>query len=163
MDEGALFCVYVCVCAGVSVCSRVGKICRGTWTGWIDGPRPTVWGSTRPSAGSCAWVTTTPCSAPGLGRSGWKAARQKKTWRCWSTAGWTWASSVPRWPRRPTASWLGSGIVWPAGAGRWSCPCTQHWWGCTSCAVFSFGPLATRRTLRGWSTSREGQWHWWRV
>jgi len=27
-------------------------------------------------------------------------------------------SSVPRWPRRPTASWLVSGTVWPAGAGR---------------------------------------------
>jgi len=29
-----------------------------------------------------------------------------------------------RWPRRPTASWLGSGMVWPAGVGRGSCPCT---------------------------------------
>jgi len=26
-------------------------------------------------------------------------------------------SSVPRWPRRPTASWLPSGILWPAGGG----------------------------------------------
>jgi len=28
------------------------------------------------------------------------------------------ASSVPRWPKRPTISWLVSGIVWPAGVGR---------------------------------------------
>ena len=28
------------------------------------------------------------------------------------------ASSVPRWPRRPMASWLVSEIVWPAGAGK---------------------------------------------
>jgi len=28
------------------------------------------------------------------------------------------SSSVPRWPRRPMASWLVSGIVWPAGVGR---------------------------------------------
>jgi len=27
--------------------------------------------------------------------------------------------------KRPT--WLVSGIVWPAGVGRCSCPCTRHW------------------------------------
>ena len=58
---------------------------------------------------------------------------------------------MPRWPRRPTASWLVSGIVWPAGVGRWSCPCTRHWWGHTWSTVFSIGPLTTRRTLRCWS------------
>ena len=26
--------------------------------------------------------------ATGLEKSGWKAARQKRTWGCWSTAGW---------------------------------------------------------------------------
>ena len=36
---------------------------------------------------SCTWVTATPCSAAGLGKSGWKAAQQKRTWGCWSTAG----------------------------------------------------------------------------
>jgi len=30
-------------------------------------------------------------------------------------------------------------------------------------AVFSLGPLTTRKTLRCWSVSREGQWSWWRV
>jgi len=34
----------------------------------------------------------------------------------------TQTSSVPRWPRRPMASWLVSGIVWPAGVGRGSPP-----------------------------------------
>ena len=125
--------------AGVLIL-RVGKLYRGIWTDWIDGLRPTVWGSTRRSAGSCTWVTTTPCNATGLGSSGWKATQQKRTLGCWSTASWTWASSVPRWPRRPMASWLVSGIVWPAGAGRWSCPCAQHWWGLTSSTVLSFGP-----------------------
>jgi len=38
---------------------------RGIWTGWIDGLRSTVRGSTRPSAGSCTWVTATPCNTPG--------------------------------------------------------------------------------------------------
>jgi len=33
------------------------------------------------------WVTTTPCNATGLGTSGWRAARWKRTWGCWSTAG----------------------------------------------------------------------------
>jgi len=179
---------------GVLICSRVGRLCRGIWTGqidvlrstvwvstrlsagsctwvtttprnatgWIDGPRPTAWGSTRTSAGSCTWITTTPCNATGLGTSGWKAAQQKRILGCWLTAGWTWASSVPRWPRRSTASWLASGTAWPAGVGRWSCPCTRHWWGRTLSTVFSFGPLSTR-TLSCWSMSREGQWGWWRV
>ena len=115
---------------GVSICLRVGRLCRGIWTGWIDGPRPTVWGSAVvPSARSCTWVATTPCNATGLGKSGWKAAWQKRALGCRLTAGWTGASSVPKWPRRPMASWLVSGIVWPAGGGRWSCPCTRHWWG----------------------------------
>ena len=37
------------------------------------------------------------------------------------------ASSVPRRPRRPTASGLVSEIVWPAGIGTRLSPCTQHW------------------------------------
>ena len=149
--------------AGVSTCSRVERLHRGIWTGWIDGPRSIVQGLTSSSAGSCNSVTTTPCNATGLGRSGWKAAQWKRTLGCRSTAGWTWASSVPRWPRRPTASWLGSGIVWPAGAGRWSCPCTRHWWGRTWSTVFGFGPLTTRKMLRCRSVSREGQRGWWGV
>ena len=119
--------------------------------------RSVVWGSTRPSAGSCTWVITTLCNATGLGRSGWRAAWRKRTWGCWLTAGWTWASCVPRWPRRPAASWLVSGIVWPAGAGQWWCLCTRHWWGCISNNVVSIGPLTTGKTLRCWSVSREGQ------
>jgi len=27
---------------GVPICLRVGRLCRGMWTGWIDGPRPVV-------------------------------------------------------------------------------------------------------------------------
>ncbi|KFO78242.1 Arf-GAP with GTPase, ANK repeat and PH domain-containing protein 3, partial [Cuculus canorus] len=30
------------------------------------------------------------------------------------------------WPRRPPASWLGSAVMWPAGAGQGSYPCTRH-------------------------------------
>ena len=138
--------------AGVSIRLRVGRLCRGIWTGWIEGLRPTVWGSTRPNAGSCTWFTANPCNTTGLGKNSWKAAHWKKTLGYWLTAGWTWASSVPRWSRRPTSSWLVSGI----GVGT-SCTCTWHWRGCTSNPVFSFGPLTTRRTLRCWSMSREGQ------
>ncbi|KAK4832564.1 hypothetical protein QYF61_024064 [Mycteria americana] len=32
------------------------------------------------SVESCTWVTTTPCNATGLGKSGWKAAWWKRTW-----------------------------------------------------------------------------------
>jgi len=28
------------------------------------------------------------------------------------------SQQCPRWPRRPTASWLVSGTVWPGGVGR---------------------------------------------
>ena len=72
--------------------------------------------------GPAPWVTTTPCSATGLGKSGWKAAWWERAWGCWLTASWTWASSVPRWPRQPIAPWLILETVWPAGLGRWSSP-----------------------------------------
>lgn len=62
--------------------------------------------SARLSAGYYTWVTT-PCSGVGLGESGWKFACQKRTRGCWLAAGWT-VSSVPRWPRKPTASWPSS-------------------------------------------------------
>ena len=69
--------------------------------------------------------------------------------------GGTWASSVPRWPRRPTASWLVSEIAQAAGAGG-DGPCAlapvrPH----LECCV-PFGPLSARKTLRPWSVSREG-------
>ena len=149
--------------AEVSICLRVGGLCRGIWTGWIDGLRSIVWGSTTPNARSCTSVTTTRCHTTGLGKSSWKSDQRKRTLGSWLTAGWTWAISVPRWPRRPRASWLLSGIVWPAAAGRGSCPCTQHWWEHTWSTVFSFGPLTSRRTLRCWSVSREGQRGWCRA
>jgi len=47
-----------------------------------------------------------------LYKSGWKAAWWKGTLVYWWTVGWIGASSVPRWPRRPMASWLVSGTVW---------------------------------------------------
>ena len=125
--------------------------------------RPVEWGSTRPSAGSCTWVITTPCNATGLGKSVWKAAQRKSAWGWWSTASWRWASSVPRWPRMPVASWLVSGMVWPAETGEWPSPCTRHWWGRTLNTAFSFGLFTARKTFRCWTMSREGQQSWWRV
>lgn len=45
------------------------------------------------------------------------------------------ASSVPRGPRGPTASGLGSEPVRPAGIGPRSSPCSQQWGGRTASAV----------------------------
>jgi len=65
--------------AGVLICSRLGRLCRGIWTDWIDGPSPAVRGTTRSNVGSCTSVTTTPCNSTGMGKSGWKAAQRKRT------------------------------------------------------------------------------------
>jgi len=70
---------------------------------------------------------------------------------------WTWASSVPKWPKRPVAHCLVSEIVQLAGTARGLSPCTWHQWGHTLSAVFSFGPFPARKTLRPWSVSREEQ------
>jgi len=82
-----------------------------------------IWCSRRLNVGCYTWVMTTPWSSMAPGKSGWEAAWQKRSWGCWSTAMWTWVSSVPRWPRRPMASWPASEIVWPAGLGKWLSPC----------------------------------------
>ena len=37
------------------------------------------------------------------------------------------------------------------------------WWWCTSSIVFCFGPLTTRKTLRPWNMSWEGQQNWWGI
>jgi len=70
--------------AGVSICSRVGMLCREIWTGSM-GQDQLYEVHTRPSAGSCTSVTT-PCNATGLGKSGWKAAQWKKILGCWLIA-----------------------------------------------------------------------------
>ena len=57
-------------------------------------------------------------------------------------------------------------MVWWAGLGKSSCPCTRQWWGLTSSTVLSFGHLSRERTLRCWSRSKErqqGLWRAWRI
>ena len=46
----------------------------------------------------------------------------------------------------------------PTGTGTQLSLSTQHWWGCNLNTMFGFGHLTTRKTLRCWSMSREGQW-----
>ena len=53
-----------------------------------------------------------------LGGERLEAAWQGRTWEYWLIVGWIEASSVLRWPRRPTASWLVSETVRPAGLGK---------------------------------------------
>jgi len=142
----------------VLICETIGWPCKGIWTGWIAGMRPMEWISTRQSSESCTRATATQGNATGLGQSSWQAARRKRLWEFWLTFSWTGASSVPQWPRQPRASWLVSEMLLSVGAGKWSHPCTQQWWGCISSTVFSFGPLTTGKTLRPWRVSREGQW-----
>ncbi|XP_037982756.1 uncharacterized protein LOC119696905 [Motacilla alba alba] len=78
---------------------RAARLCRGIWTGCIDGERPELCGSTRPSACacSCPWVTTTPAATawargagkmPGGKGPGGAAQQQLNE-----------SQRVPRWPR----------------------------------------------------------------
>uniref|UniRef100_A0A663MVZ4 Acireductone dioxygenase n=2 Tax=Athene cunicularia TaxID=194338 RepID=A0A663MVZ4_ATHCN len=51
---------------GVLICSRAGRLCRETWTGWSHGLSPTGGVSMRPNAGGCPWLDadnyeTDPC------------------------------------------------------------------------------------------------------
>lgn len=109
---------------GVLMCLRVGRLCRGIWTEWIDGPR-LVWGSIRQSARSEPWVTTAPCSATSLGRVYWELVR-----------------------------------VWPTVFRNWLSHCAQHWSVHTLNPVLSFVLLTSKRPLRWWSVSTEGQRSW---
>lgn len=83
---------------GVLICQRVGGLCRGLWTGWINRPRPEAWGSTRQSP---CWVlslgNSSPCSATSQGKSAWKTAHWKRSWGCWQQL--NMSQCVPRWPR----------------------------------------------------------------
>lgn len=54
-------------------CWRIGRLCRGIWTSWIDGLL--VWGSD----GSWPWVTTMPRDTTGFRKDAW----WKRTQRCW--------------------------------------------------------------------------------
>ncbi|KAJ7421782.1 hypothetical protein WISP_41164 [Willisornis vidua] len=54
-----------------------------TWTHWRVGMIPLEWGSTRSSARSCTFATTTPCSVTGWAQSGWRSARRlNKSQQC---------------------------------------------------------------------------------
>lgn len=101
----------------------------------------------------------------------WKTAWQKRIWRCWLTAAWTWTSSMSSAEILCPAVFLSSRKMILkkkkeenlSGRTRvMTIACTQHWWSHTSNSAFSFGPLMTQRTLRCWKECREWQWSWWR-
>ena len=65
---------------GVSICLRVGRLCRVIWTGWIDGPRPTVWGLARPSAGPALRSKQPHAMLQAWGRVSGKLPSRKGSW-----------------------------------------------------------------------------------
>jgi len=83
-----------------------------------------------------------------------------RIWECKLTSRWTWASSVPRWPRRPMVSWPATGSLASRTKERTASSYVALWY-CTSNVVFSFGPLATGSVLSCLNVSREEQC-WWR-
>lgn len=62
---------------GMLVYLSVGKLCRGTWIGWINGPCPVVWPLAGLNVGCCTRVATTPRSAGSPGRKGLGGAGQQ--------------------------------------------------------------------------------------
>jgi len=150
------------ICMGMLICLKVGRFYRGIWTSWINGPRPTAWNKAK-----CQVLHlghNNPMQHYRLGEEWLESCMVEKDLGVLVNSQQNMRQKhVPRWPRWPIPFWLVSEIVGPAGVARWSSPCTQHWWGCTSNTVFSFCPLTIRKTLRCWSVSREEQQSWWRV
>ena len=102
---------------------------------------------------SCIWGGTTSCNSS-LRPTIQKAALQRRILGSWWTASWLWASNVPLWQRRPTASWAALGRALPVGQGRWSFPSTQHWWDPIWSAGPSSGLPSTRKIWTYWSKVR---------
>lgn len=65
-------------------------------------------------------------------REDWKVAQQKRSWGYKSTASWTWARCVPKWPGIPMVPWLALEIGYSASVGKEFSPCIQHCWDHTS-------------------------------
>lgn len=94
----------------------------------------------------------------GLENRGW----QKRTWSCWSTAGWTQVSSVPRWPRRLMTSLPASEIVWPQGlGGNHALVCTWHCWYAPPVLCSGFGS-SLQEGYKFAGMCRVEQQNWWR-
>ena len=134
--------------------------CTETWTSWRVGCRET-WSSARASAGSCTWGGTTPCISTGLGRTCWRAALRRRTWECWWTTGWPWASSMPFLPRRLVGYWDALGGAWPSGQGRFSFPSALRYWGPIWSTASSSGLPTSRKMRSCWRESSEGLQRWW--
>jgi len=149
--------------AGTLICLRIGRICRGIWTGWIDGPKTIAWDWTRPSVRSCTWVASTPCKIR-LGEERLESWLVEKGLRvlvisqlnmskqCAQVT--KQANGILACIRNSVASRsrevivpLHLALVRPQ----------------LECSMLSFGPLTTRRTLSCWSVSREGHSGWWEV
>ncbi|XP_051629695.1 uncharacterized PE-PGRS family protein PE_PGRS54-like [Manacus candei] len=145
-------------------CGSAGgqKLCRGSWTGWIhgihgihgiQGPRPVGCRSTRPSAGSCPWVTPSPWKAPGWGRGAGKlekalgvlVAAVGREPSCAQGAGGQWPRGCGS-PSVGTGPGQGLSLCWELGRPPWN-------------PGGSSGP-SDRRDLEGLERvqGREGSW-----
>lgn len=97
----------------VPTCWRVGRLFRGIWIGWIDGPRAVVFNKAK------SWFLPNPGQCHGWGKRGWKVALMEKYLGRLVDSSWTWAMCTQV-AKKPVISWPVSPTVRPA-------ECFQKW------------------------------------
>lgn len=132
---------------GLLVCWRLGRLCREM-----------VWGSVRPNARPCIWPQQPPAVLQ-AGTEWLESCQVRKDVEVLVNSGWTWTSSLPRWPRRISCirNFVSSRIrevILPLCLAL-ERPHFEYY--------FEYPVLSPSSLRCWWSRSRGGWRSWWRV